>query len=146
MKYKVYTDGAYSQDKGVGGSSYLILTDTHYISSDSSTLNRIDNPTNAETAAVGNAAAYLLKNVGVTSDDTVEFHIDCLATVTFCRKQAHMKGMVYSNNQKVITAIQNVRKLAKVCPVVFTKVKGHKNVMTPNTVVDRLSKLAVRRD
>lgn len=146
MKYIVYTDGAYSQDKSLGGSSYLIITDTEYISSNSTTLMQIGNPTNAETVAVGSAASYLLNEVKVTSEDVVEFHIDCLSTVTFCNKNARASGKVFSNNQKVIASIKIIRKLAKTCEVTFEKVRGHKSVMNPNTVVDRLAKLAIRRD
>lgn len=146
MRYIVYTDGAYSQNKELGGSSYLIITDTHYISSDSTTLLKISNPTNAETVAVGSAAAYLLDVVKITNEDVVEFHIDCLSTVTFCNKNVIMTGKVFSNNPKVVAAVKDIRRLAKVCKVTFEKVRGHKNIMNPNTVVDRLAKLAIRRD
>lgn len=146
MRYIVYTDGAYSQNKELGGSSYLIITDTHYISSDSTTLLKISNPTNAETVAVGSAAAYLLDVVKITNEDVVEFHIDCLSTVTFCNKNVNMTGKVFSNNPKVVAAVKDIRRLAKVCKVTFEKVRGHKNIMNPNTVVDRLAKLAIRRD
>lgn len=146
MKYIVYTDGAYSQDKKLGGCSYLIITDTDYISSNSTTLMQIDNPTNAETVAVGLAASYLLNKIGVTSEDEVEFHIDCLSTVTFCTKNAMATGKVFSNNQKVIQSIKTVRKLASTCKITFEKVRGHKSSINPNTVVDRLAKLAIRRD
>lgn len=146
MKYVVYTDGAYAQAKALGGCSYLILTDTNYISSDSTTLKQIGNPTNAETVAVGLAAAYLMDEEKVTENDSVEFKIDCLSTVTFCNKNANTSGKVFSNNRKVIASIQAIRKLAKTCPVTFEKVRAHKNVLSPNTVADRLAKLAIRRD
>lgn len=146
MKYVVYTDGAYAQVKALGGCSYIILTDTNYISSDSTTLKQIDNPTNAETVAVGLAAAYLMDEAKVTENDSVEFKIDCLSTVTFCIKNANTSGKVFSNNRKVIASIQAIRKLAKTCPVTFEKVRAHKNVLSPNTVADRLAKLAIRRD
>ena len=146
MKYVVYTDGAYAQGKALGGCSYIILTDTHYISSDSTTLKQIGNPTNAETVAVGLAAAYLLDEKKVTENDSVEFKIDCLSTVTFCTKNVNTSGKVFSNNKKVIASIQVIRKLAKTCPVTFEKVKAHKNVLSPNTVADRLAKLAIRRN
>jgi len=146
MKYVVYTDGAYAQGKALGGCSYIILTDTNYISSDSTTLKQIGNPTNAETVAVGLAAAYLLDEKKVTENDSVEFKIDCLSTVTFCTKNANTSGKVFSNNKKVIASIQAIRKLAKTCPVTFEKVKAHKNVLSPNTVADRLAKLAIRRN
>lgn len=146
MKYVVYTDGAYAQVKALGGCSYIILTDTNYISSDSTTLKQIDNPTNAETVAVGLAAAYLMDEAKVTENDSVEFKIDCLSTVTFCTKNANTSGKVFSNNRKVIASIQAIRKLAKTCPVTFEKVRAHKNVLSPNTVADRLAKLAIRRD
>ena len=146
MKYVVYTDGAYAQAKALGGCSYLILTDTNYISSDSTTLKQIDNPTNAETVAVGLAAAYLMDEEKVTENDSVEFKIDCLSTVTFCTKNANTSGKVFSNNRKVIASIQAIRKLAKTCQVTFEKVRAHKNVLSPNTVADRLAKLAIRRD
>ena len=146
MRYVVYTDGAYAQVKTLGGCSYIILTDTNYISSDSTTLKQIDNPTNAETVAVGLAAAYLMDEEKVTENDSVEFKIDCLSTVTFCTKNANTSGKVFSNNRKVIASIQAIRKLAKTCPVTFEKVRAHKNVLSPNTVADRLAKLAIRRD
>lgn len=146
MKYIVYTDGAYTQEKELGGCAYLIITDTTYISSNSTTLMQIGNPTNAETVAVGSAASYLLNKVGVTESDEVEFHIDCLSTVTFCEKNALATGKVFSNNQKVISSIRSVRKLASTCKVTFEKVRGHKSSINPNTVADRLAKLAIRRD
>lgn len=146
MKYVVYTDGSYAQEKKLGGGSYIILTDTTYVSSDSITLKQIDNPTNAETIAIGLAAAYLVDVVKVTEDDVIEFYTDCLSSVSFCSKNANTTGKVFSNNRKVIASIQAIRKLAKTCPVTFEKVRAHKNVLSPNTVADRLAKLAIRRD
>ena len=91
-------------------------------------------------------AIYFPAPNSFTGEDVVEFHIDCLSTVTFCNKNARASGKVFSNNQKVIASIKIIRKLAKTCEVTFEKVRGHKSVMNPNTVVDRLAKLAIRRD
>lgn len=146
MRYIVYTDGSYSQEKKLGGGAYIILTETTYVSSDSISLKQMGNPTNTETVALGLAAAYLVDVVKVTGDDVVEFYTDCLSSVSFCKKNATTAGRVFSNNKKVIASIQAIRKLVKICPVAFEKVRAHKTVLSPNTVADRLAKLAIRRD
>ena len=146
MKYTIYTDGAYTQIKNLCGCSYLILTDTHYIHSDSVTLLDVSKPTNAETVSVGLAAEYLLDNVHLEKDDVVTFNIDCLSTISFCKKYVNEKGIVMSNSSKVITAIGTLRALSRKCKVRFEKVHGHKKVINPNTYVDRLAKIAIRRD
>ena len=101
------------------------------------------NPTNVETIAVGMAAARLIDIV--QEGDSVDFKIDCLSTVDYCRKSMTTEA-IYSKLPKVIKAIKTIRKLESKCRVSFDKVRGHKNSLNPNTIVDRLSKIAIRRD
>lgn len=146
MRYVVYTDGAYSKDKNISGCSYLILTDREYISSDSVRVEGIKSATHAETISVALAAAYLLDNVKLHKDDYVEFNIDCLATIKFYITYYKANGKLPTNVKQVVNSMRVVKMLSQKCKVNFTKVKAHKNVLTPNTFVDRLAKIAIRRE
>lgn len=145
MKYVVYTDGAGSIERKMIGCSYLILTETRYISSDSISVKNLDNPTYAETISVGLAAAYLLDNVELSSADIVEFNIDCLSTIDFYRAYVNNNNAVRSRIKQIVNSVAIVRQLTEKCTVRFQKVRAHKNTINPNTYVDRLAKLAVRR-
>lgn len=144
MKYTVYTDGAYRSEDKVAGCSYLIITPTRYISSNSHKVDGIDSATLAETMAVALSAMYLLNNTELTKDDVVEFNIDCLSTIDFYNNHAFSNGSIMSKVPAIRSAVGVVRRLAKICNVSFEKVKGHKNKIGPNTFVDRLAKIAVR--
>lgn len=144
MRYTVYTDGARSIEKQVVGCSYLILTETDYISSDAVKLKGIANPTQAETISVGLAAAYFIDNIELNTDDIVEFNIDCASTIEFYNKYVSDTGKVRTNVKAVVNSVFVLRQLNAKCTVRFQKVRGHKNVINPNTFVDRLAKLAIR--
>lgn len=145
MRYIVYTDGAGSTEKNVAGCSYLILTETDYINSESVQLSGIDNPTHAETISVGLAAAYFIDNIKLSKDDIIEFNIDCASAINFYNRYAYKDGKVKSNVKSIINSVFIVKQLVSKCTVRFQKVRGHKSTINPNTYVDRLAKLAIRR-
>ena len=145
MRYIVYTDGSGSNEKNVAGCSCLILTETSYVNSESVSIKGVSNPTHAETISVGLAAAYFIDNVDLKPDDTIEFNIDCVSTIEFYNRWAKTNKKVRSNVVPIINSVFIVRKLTQKCNVVFQKVKGHKSSINPNTYVDRLAKLAIRR-
>ena len=145
MRYTVYTDGAGSIEKNVAGCSYLILTETKYIISDSISLKGVTNPTHAETISVGLAAAYFIDNINLEPDDVIEFNVDCASTIEFYNKYIMTTGKVRTNVKAIVNSVFIVRQLVSKCNVKFQKVRGHKSVINPNTYVDRLAKLAIRR-
>jgi hypothetical protein len=145
MRYTVYTDGAGSTDRNVIGCSYIILTDDNYINSDSVKLNGMSNPTHAETISVGLAAAYFVDNEELNPDDIIEFNIDCASTIDFYNTYLNNEDAVRTNIPAIVNSVRVVRRLHDKCKVRFQRVRGHKNVINPNTYVDRLAKLAIRR-
>jgi hypothetical protein len=145
MRYMVYTDGAGSNDRNVIGCSYIILTDDNYINSGSIKLNGMSNPTHAETISVGLAAAYFIDNEELSPDDIIEFNIDCASTIDFYNTYLDNEDTVRTNVPAIFNSVRVVRTLRNKCKVRFQKVRGHKNVINPNTYVDRLAKLAIRR-
>lgn len=145
MRYLVYTDGAGSLAFNTIGCSYLILTDSTYISSESVQLGGLDNPTYAETISVGLASAYFIDNIKLEPTDVIEFNIDCASTISFYNRYIDNSKEVSSKIQSIQGSVTIVRQLSSMCRVRFQKVKGHKNVINPNTYVDRLAKLAIRR-
>lgn len=147
MKFMVYTDGAGSYEKNRASCSYFIMSEEQYIGSDYKTLKDMYNPTQAETIGVGLAAKYLLDNITFKPEDRVEFYVDCTSTISFCRKNTKDQptGRIASNNERVISAIKNLRTLCKKTNVFYFKVKGHKAVVNPNSYVDRLAKFGVRK-
>lgn len=146
MRYKVFTDGAASNEKNVAGCAYLILTETDYVQSESVQLKGLSNPTHAETISVGLAAAYFVDSVKLNPDDEIEFNTDCIAAMEFYREHAFNTGVIKSGTAEIIASVKIVRQLSKKCKIRFQKVKGHKKVINPNTYVDRLAKLAIRRE
>lgn len=145
MRYTVYTDGAGSNEKNVAGCSYLILTETDYITSESVSLDGVTNPTHAETISVGLAAAYFIDNVDIHKNDVIEFNLDCISSIEFYNSYLKNNDKVKSNVKAVVNSVFIVRKLSTKCTVRFQKVRGHKDMINPNTYVDRLAKLAIRR-
>lgn len=147
MEYNVWVDGAYSQWNKRGGCSFLILTNNTHIGSKSVRV-ELANPTHAETVAVGLAASFLLESgIKFTRQDVVIFNVDCQSTVTFCNKYLRSgKTYVNSNEKLVIDNMLTLKKLSEKCRITFEKVKGHKDVLNPNTYVDRLAKIAIRRE
>lgn len=144
MRYIVYSDGASSLEKNMIGCGFLILTESNYIASDNVKIKGQSNPTQAETIGVGLAAAYMIDNLSLTESDVVEFFVDCAPTIDFVKKYVDNNDKVFSNNKQVVASVNIVRKLAKVCKVELTKVRGHKVQMNPNKFVDRLAKLSIR--
>ena len=146
MRYTIYTDGAYSAPKKIAGCSYLILTDMEYVTMESKGILAVVNSTQAETVSIGLAAAYLIDKIELNEDDEVVFNTDCASAIEFYRDYINNSGRVKSNIKEVINSVFIVRYLNKKCKVSFAKVKGHKNFMNPNTYVDRLAKIAIRRE
>lgn len=148
MKYTVYTDAASSTEKGLSGCAYVIFTDDMYISSDSVKVVATTNPTHAEVVSIGLAAACLIDDEALTlsKEDSVEFYSDCFSAITFCQQCLGNLGNIPSGSKVVRNSIIVLRRLAKVSNVTFQKVRGHKDRTNPNTFVDRLAKLPVRRE
>ncbi len=146
MRYIVYTDGACSVDKNIGGCAYLILADTDFISMESIPIPGVANPTHAETIAIGLAAAYFIDSGDLSKDDVIEFNVDCQGAITFCKKYYNNVDNVRSNIKQIRASIKILRKLAGLCSIEFKWVRGHKGYSNPNMCVDRLAKLAIWRD
>lgn len=146
MKYIVYTDAAASTEKRMSGCGYIIHTDKTFISSDSIRVVHTYNPTHAEVVSIGLAAADLIDKSNLSKDDVVEIHTDCLSAIEFCNNHIYQDGPICCGSKVVKNSIMVLRQLAKKCKVELSKVHGHKNSHNPNTVVDRLAKLPVRRD
>lgn len=146
MKYIVYTDAAVSPGNGVSGCGYCILTDDTYVDSDSVRVTQTTNPTHAEVVSIGLAAACLIDKVDLQDGDCIEFNSDCLSAVEFCKRYSHNKSYVPCSAEIVRNSMAIIRKLAKDYSVEFHKVHGHKDKLNPNTFVDRLAKLPVRRE
>lgn len=146
MKYLIYTDAAASAQKHASGCSYIILTDKMYITSESVMVTSTSNPTHAEVVSIGLAAAYIVDNIDVSQDDLVIIYSDCLSAVQFCREYIATTGGINCSARVVQNSIVVLRKLNSMCRVVLQKVHGHKDVLNPNMIVDRLAKLPLRRD
>lgn len=147
MKYIVYTDAAASVPKDISGCSYLILTDSLYIHSDSIRVRGLTNPKQAETISIGLAAAHLIDNVKLEAGDTVEFNVDSFSAIQFCSDAlADHSSIVMCGAKQVINSIKVLRLLDDKCNINFQKVRGHKERINPNTFVDRLAKIAIRRE
>lgn len=146
MKYLIYTDAAASAQKHISGCAYIILTESMYITSDSVKVVHTYNPTYAEVVSIGLAAAYLIDNMDISADDLVIINSDCLSAVEFCRSHMQTTGGVNCSARVVQNSIVVLRKLNNKCRVKFQKVHGHKDVLNPNMIADRLAKLPLRRD
>lgn len=146
MKYIVYTDAAASVPKNISGCSYLILTETNYIHSDSIRVNGLTNPKQAETISIGLAAAYLVDNVDIQDVDVVEFNVDSFSAIQFCEHALSTNRAITCAARQVVGSMKVLRDLNRKCKINFQKVHGHKERINPNTFVDRLAKLAIRRD
>ena len=145
MKYIVYTDGAYDQNKKLAGLAYLIITDSEYINSASITLTGINGSTYVECISIGLALAYLHDNIKLTKDDVVEIHTDSKSAITFYEEHITHNSYIPSKYKQVVNSVHIARKIKSICSLTFDKVAAHKATLSPNVVVDRLSKLAVRR-
>jgi ribonuclease HI len=146
MRYTVYTDAAASAQKKFSGCAYLIFTDKIYITSESVKMTATYNPTHAEVVSLGLAAAYICDKLDVDENDTVVFYSDCLSAVDFVQSYIGNTKGIASTSSVVRNSVIVLRKLSKRCNVVLQKVHGHKNSINPNTFVDRLAKLPLRRD
>lgn len=146
MRYTVYTDAAASVPKNISGCSYLILTEDSYVHSDSIRVNGLTNPKQAETISIGLAAAYLIDNVTIENDDVVEFNVDSFSAIQFCGEALNQDRKVTCSARQVVNSIKVLQRLNKKCKLNFQKVRAHKERINPNTFVDRLAKIAIRRD
>lgn len=146
MKYVIYTDAASSVQKRMSGCSFIIMTDVNYISSDSVKVNSTHNPTHAEVVSIGLAAAYAIDKLNPTEDDEFEFYSDCLSAIEFCIENVKTNKVVPCGSKVVVNSMKVIRELCNCSRVTFQKVHGHKDKINPNTFVDRLAKLPLRRD
>lgn len=145
MKYIIYTDAAASKPKEILGCSYLILTEATYIDSDSISIPGNTNPKQAETISIGLAAAYMVDNVELSKGDLVTFYVDSFSAIQFCEDALKSNKGIPCSEPKVVNSMKVLRQLKKKCEIEFEKVHGHKDRLNPNTIVDRLAKLAIRR-
>lgn len=146
MKYTVYTDAAASLDKGLSGCGYCILTDDMYIASDSIRLTQTTNPTHAEVVSIGLVAACLIDEVEVKKGDEVVIFSDSSSAIEFCENCLATGGIIPCSAVIVVNSIKVLRRLGSYCTISFEKVHGHKDKLNPNTFVDRLAKLPIRRE
>ncbi len=143
MNYHVYTDGAYSVERGVGSWAYLIYTDTNFIEWVSNKTKHIASPTYAEDIAIGVASHSLLK-LGLTKEDNVYFYTDSLATIELIERYITSNRKYVNKNILVQDAIRTVQELSELTNVEMCKVLAHKNSLNPNICVDRMAKYALR--
>lgn len=143
MNYYVYTDGAYSTERGIGSWAYLIYTDKNFIEWNSNKTSFISSPTYAEDIAIG-VACHSLIDRGLTMEDKVILYTDSLATVKLLSNIIE-KGIEFkSKDILIIDAIKNLQHLNEITNIEFCKVHGHRNVLNPNICVDRMAKYVLR--
>lgn len=143
MRYYVYTDGAYSSERGVGSWSYLIYTDTNFIEWVSNKSVHIKKPTYAEDIAIG-IASHTLIDMKLTKDDTVIINTDSLSTLKLLESIAGGSTSFGTSDIIVQDCIKNFMKLNEVTNVELLKTHAHRNSLNPNTCVDRMAKYALR--
>lgn len=143
MNYHVYTDGAYSIERGIGSWAYLIYTDTNFIEWNSNKTSFIESPTFAEDIAIGVACHSLIER-GLTKEDKVVIYSDSLATIKLLSSILE-SGIKYRNKDVLIEdAVRNMQQLQKLTNIELCKVHAHKNVLNPNICVDRMAKFVLR--
>ena len=139
MKYTIYADGSYSAEQQRAGCGYLILTGRNYIDSAAVKVN-CKTPTHAEILAVGLAIKYLIDNIELNKTDVVEFNTDCIHVIEFYEK--YKKEGAKRRSGELTDCVKNMARLSELCETRICKVRGHKNSLNPNTIVDRLAKIA----
>ena len=146
MKYKVFTDGSSYTEKNMIGVSYVILTETDFIVSDSTSISGFANPAYAETIAIGFAARYLNTEMNLTKDDTVIFYTDCVNAIKHVSKYGLCTTNKYyvNKNKNVEAAIKSIKVLTKNTNVSIQKVHGHKVSLNPNSYVNRLCRITIK--
>lgn len=144
MNYYVYTDGAYSSERGVGSWSYLIYTDTHFIEWVSNKSVHIKKPTYAEDIAIGMASHTLIERK-LTKNDKVIINTDSLSTLKLLDSILKCDNQWFGTSDVLVQdCIDNLIKLNKMTNIELYKVHGHRNTLSPNTCVDRMAKYALR--
>lgn len=143
MRYYVYTDGAYSSERGVGAWSYLIYTDTSFIEWVSNKSVHIKKPTHAEDIAIG-IASHTLIEMKLTKEDTVVINTDSLSTIKLLESVLGGSNWFGTSDIIVQDCIKNVMKLGEMTNIELIKIHGHRNKLSPNTCVDRMAKYALR--
>lgn len=143
MRYYVYTDGAYSSERGVGSWSYLIYTDTNFIEWVSNKSVHIKKPTYAEDIAIG-IASHTLIDMKLTKDDTVIINTDSLSTLKLLESIIGGSTSFGTSDIIVQDCIKNFMKLNEITNVELLKTHAHRNSLNPNTCVDRMAKYALR--
>ena len=145
MQYTIYTDGAYSTERKVGAWSFLIYTPEKYLTWLSGRSVSIKSPTFAEDIAVGLACHYLYTHEELTSEDSIVIHSDSLSTINLFNGVLSGKRKPKHKDVLVSDSIQNVLDVNAKCKVTFVKVHGHKNSLSPNTCVNRMANLYIKR-
>lgn len=145
MQYTIYTDGAYSTERRVGAWSFLIYTQDKFLTWLSGRSFNIKSPTFAEDVAVGLACHYLYTHETLTEEDTIVIHSDSLSTINLFNGVMTGKRKAKHKDVLVSDSIQNVLAVAEKCKITFVKVHGHKNSLSPNTCVNRMANLYIKR-
>ena len=130
MDYYVYTDGAYSTERGIGAWSFLIFTDRRFIMWKSNKSEHISSALFAEDIAIG-LACYFMNS-------------DSLGAVELFSKITNNVQPRRHRNKLVQDAVDNYTTLASNTKVSTIKVSAHKKILTPNTCTDRLAKYHLR--
>ena len=146
MIYHIYTDGAASAERSAMASAYVVLSDNKFIRKGFMQTSGLSNPAYAETLAVALASKDLIKNI--RKNDKIVFHIDCSSTIKFINDIIILRSVPLNENSNGIisTALYDIDALHSKCEnIKLEKVKAHKNVITPNSYVDRLAKLILRK-
>ena len=145
MQYTIYTDGAYSTERRVGAWSFLIFTYDKYLTWLSGKSESIKSPTFAEDVALGLACNYLYTHVDFNPEDNVVIYSDSLSTINLFNGVLSGRRKPKHKDILVADSIQNVLNLSTKCKITFVKVHGHKNSLSPNTCVNRMANLYIKR-
>lgn len=145
MQYIIYTDGAYSTERRVGAWSFLIYTNTTFLTWLSGKSTSIKSPTFAEDIAVGLACNYLYTHRELTEEDSILVYSDSLSTINLFNGVLCGKRKTKHKDILVSDSIKSVLNVAEKCKITFVKVHGHKNSLSPNTCVNRMANLHIKR-
>jgi ribonuclease HI len=143
MDYYVYTDGAYSTERGIGAWSFLIFTDRRFIMWKSNKSEHISSALFAEDIAIG-LACYFMNTMHLDKKDRVFIYSDSLGAVELFSKITSNTQPRRHRNKLVQDAVDNYTSLANKTKVSAIKVSAHKKILTPNTCTDRLAKYHLR--
>lgn len=138
MKYIIYTDGAHSSSEENIAIGYVIRTKENYVTMGAGSFTTGDIGI-AEAIAVHLAVSYLLKNVELTEEDSVEIVTDSLYVIrTF--KGIRTGKVVELKDRRLVQVKDTLEQLTKLCKWKFIKVESHDDDTNCNKLVDRLAK------